>query len=228
MRPLWTQRAELMPPSPAPRAIPHVALAWRPPSRSAGLAGRCEYSSGPTSSAKSAPESSSHRTRPAFRTGWACSARPAGSACYHGTSSSRTPWRATLTALDLTDFPARYGAPYIVLHRSDLLDILLTGCTEAAVGLETGANVTDLQDDGAGVSSGSMPPAPTAWRESLPRRRDGTGRPAPRSEPDRANIHGKAVLGQAMTCGWDLLAPCPDKSLIVRPACRGRHRWSQF
>jgi len=26
-----------------------------------------------------------------------------------------------LTALDLTDFPDRYGGPYIVLHRSDLL-----------------------------------------------------------------------------------------------------------
>ncbi len=56
-----------------------------------------------------------------------------------------------LTALDLTDFTDRYGAPYIVLHRSDLLDILVRGCAEAGVGLETGADVTDLRDDGASV-----------------------------------------------------------------------------
>jgi 3-hydroxybenzoate 6-monooxygenase len=30
-----------------------------------------------------------------------------------------------LTSLDLTDFPARYGAPYLVLHRNDLLSALL-------------------------------------------------------------------------------------------------------
>ncbi|HUK69494.1 MAG TPA: FAD-dependent monooxygenase [Streptosporangiaceae bacterium] len=56
-----------------------------------------------------------------------------------------------LTALDLTDFPDRYGAPYIVLHRSDLLDILLQGCTDAGVGLEAAADVTELRDDGASV-----------------------------------------------------------------------------
>jgi 2-polyprenyl-6-methoxyphenol hydroxylase-like FAD-dependent oxidoreductase len=56
-----------------------------------------------------------------------------------------------LTALDLTDFPARYGGPYVVLHRSDLLEILLAGCAGAGVGLETDAQVTELRDDGGGV-----------------------------------------------------------------------------
>jgi 3-hydroxybenzoate 6-monooxygenase len=56
-----------------------------------------------------------------------------------------------LTALDLTDFPERYGGPYIVLHRSDLLQILLAGCGGAGVGLETDAQVTELRDDGGGV-----------------------------------------------------------------------------
>ena len=56
-----------------------------------------------------------------------------------------------LTALDLTDFPERYGAPYIVLHRSDLLDILLAGCADAGVALEPGANVTDVAESGASV-----------------------------------------------------------------------------
>src|SRR5262249_22165018 len=56
-----------------------------------------------------------------------------------------------LTALDLTDFPERYGAPYIVLHRSDLLDILLAGCADAGVALEPGANVTDVAENGASV-----------------------------------------------------------------------------
>jgi 3-hydroxybenzoate 6-monooxygenase len=56
-----------------------------------------------------------------------------------------------LTALDLTDFPERYGGPYIVLHRSDLLEILVAGCAGAGVGLETDARVTELRDDGGGV-----------------------------------------------------------------------------
>ena len=56
-----------------------------------------------------------------------------------------------LTALDLTDFPDRYGGPYIVLHRSDLLEILLSGCVQAGVGLETDAQVTELREDGGSV-----------------------------------------------------------------------------
>jgi len=56
-----------------------------------------------------------------------------------------------LTALDLTDFPERYGAPYIVLHRSDLLDVLLKGCADDGVALEAGANVTGLATRAASV-----------------------------------------------------------------------------
>ncbi len=56
-----------------------------------------------------------------------------------------------LTALDLTDFPARYGAPYLVLHRNDLLRALLEGCEEADVKLHTDAHVTSLEDTGDGV-----------------------------------------------------------------------------
>lgn len=53
-----------------------------------------------------------------------------------------------LTALDLTDFPQRYGGPYVVLHRSDLLNILLKGGDEAGVSLETDALVERVVDDG--------------------------------------------------------------------------------
>jgi 2-polyprenyl-6-methoxyphenol hydroxylase-like FAD-dependent oxidoreductase len=56
-----------------------------------------------------------------------------------------------LTSLDLTDFPARYGTPYLVLHRNDLLSALLEGCAESGVGLYTDAGVTELEDTGAGV-----------------------------------------------------------------------------
>jgi len=56
-----------------------------------------------------------------------------------------------LTSLDLTDFPARYGAPYLVLHRNDLLTALLQRCVQSGVGLHTDANVTGLTDTGAGV-----------------------------------------------------------------------------
>ncbi|BEP14855.1 3-hydroxybenzoate 6-hydroxylase [Acidothermaceae bacterium B102] len=56
-----------------------------------------------------------------------------------------------LTWLDLTDFPKRYGGPYIVLHRSDLLDILLRAGIEAGVGLETNAHVETVADEGGRV-----------------------------------------------------------------------------
>ena len=54
-----------------------------------------------------------------------------------------------LTSLELTDFPARYGAPYLVLHRDDLLSALLHACEASGVGLYTDANVTELRDTGA-------------------------------------------------------------------------------
>jgi 2-polyprenyl-6-methoxyphenol hydroxylase-like FAD-dependent oxidoreductase len=59
-----------------------------------------------------------------------------------------------LTSLELTDFPARYGAPYLVLHRDDLLSALLDACQASGVGLYTDANVTELKDTGrAAVAS---------------------------------------------------------------------------
>jgi 3-hydroxybenzoate 6-monooxygenase len=54
-----------------------------------------------------------------------------------------------LTSLDLTDFPARYGAPYLVMHRNDLLSALLDACVRSGVGLHTDANVIELKDTGA-------------------------------------------------------------------------------
>lgn len=53
---------------------------------------------------------------------------------------------AELTHLPLVDFPARYGGPYVVMHRSDLLEILLDGCREAGVELVTGARVTAIDE----------------------------------------------------------------------------------
>jgi 3-hydroxybenzoate 6-monooxygenase len=53
-----------------------------------------------------------------------------------------------LTSLDLADFPARYGAPYLVLHRGDLLSALLSGCVAHGVRLETDASVAGLTDTG--------------------------------------------------------------------------------
>jgi 3-hydroxybenzoate 6-monooxygenase len=53
-----------------------------------------------------------------------------------------------LTSLDLTDFPQRYGAPYLVLHRNDLLSALVDACAGAGVRLCTDVNVTDLTDTG--------------------------------------------------------------------------------
>jgi 2-polyprenyl-6-methoxyphenol hydroxylase-like FAD-dependent oxidoreductase len=54
-----------------------------------------------------------------------------------------------LTSLELTDFPARYGAPYLVLHRNDLLGALLEACVQSGVGLHTDAHVIELRDTGA-------------------------------------------------------------------------------
>jgi 3-hydroxybenzoate 6-monooxygenase len=58
-----------------------------------------------------------------------------------------------LTSLDLTDFPSRYGAPYLVLHRNDLLSALLEGCEQSGVKLHTNAQVTALEDTGSGVAA---------------------------------------------------------------------------
>jgi salicylate hydroxylase len=47
-------------------------------------------------------------------------------------------------------FRARYGQPYAVMHRGDLLDVLLAACrAHEAVTLENNKRVTDIQDRGA-------------------------------------------------------------------------------
>ncbi|MDT4892344.1 MAG: 3-hydroxybenzoate 6-monooxygenase [Pseudonocardiales bacterium] len=55
---------------------------------------------------------------------------------------------AELTALDLGEaFEQRYGAPYVVLHRTDLLDVLLAACRVAGVILENDKSVTDVSSE---------------------------------------------------------------------------------
>ncbi|MFC4943512.1 FAD-dependent monooxygenase [Pseudonocardia sp. GCM10023141] len=49
-----------------------------------------------------------------------------------------------LTHLDLADAARRYGAPYVVIHRSDLHAILVRACGDAGVDLVTSATVTDV------------------------------------------------------------------------------------
>ncbi|HEV7871874.1 MAG TPA: FAD-dependent monooxygenase [Modestobacter sp.] len=59
-----------------------------------------------------------------------------------------------LTSLDLGEgFRRRYGGPYVVVHRSDLLDVLVAACAAAGVALETGRATVDVRpdDDGAAV-----------------------------------------------------------------------------
>jgi 3-hydroxybenzoate 6-monooxygenase len=58
-----------------------------------------------------------------------------------------------LTSLELADFPARYGGPYLVLHRNDLLSALLDGCVQSGVGLYTDANVTEITGSGEGAAA---------------------------------------------------------------------------
>jgi 3-hydroxybenzoate 6-monooxygenase len=50
-----------------------------------------------------------------------------------------------LTHLDLAETTRRYGAPYVVIHRSDLHAVLLRGCREAGVDLVTDAAVHDVE-----------------------------------------------------------------------------------
>jgi 2-polyprenyl-6-methoxyphenol hydroxylase-like FAD-dependent oxidoreductase len=50
-----------------------------------------------------------------------------------------------LTHLDLADTARRYGAPYVVIHRSDLHAVLLRACREAGVDLVTDAAVHDVE-----------------------------------------------------------------------------------
>jgi salicylate hydroxylase len=50
-----------------------------------------------------------------------------------------------LTRLDLRDVQARYGFPYVVIHRSDLHGILLRACRRAGVDLVTDVTVTGYE-----------------------------------------------------------------------------------
>jgi salicylate hydroxylase len=59
-----------------------------------------------------------------------------------------------LTSLDLTEgFRARYGAPYVVLHRSDLLNILVEACVAEGVELLPEQDVQAVTDHGDRVSA---------------------------------------------------------------------------
>ncbi len=58
---------------------------------------------------------------------------------------------AELTHLPLAGLTERYGGPYLVLHRSDLLDALLDAARAAGVELETGARVASVEDSGEAV-----------------------------------------------------------------------------
>ena len=58
-----------------------------------------------------------------------------------------------LTSVDLEeDFRARYGAPYVVIHRSDLLEILHHHCKEAGVELTTRSRVDRAESDDSTAS----------------------------------------------------------------------------
>jgi salicylate hydroxylase len=59
-----------------------------------------------------------------------------------------------LTALDLGGkFTARYGAPYVVMHRSDLLTILYDACRASGVELRPDQDVTAVTDGGDAVQA---------------------------------------------------------------------------
>jgi 2-polyprenyl-6-methoxyphenol hydroxylase-like FAD-dependent oxidoreductase len=52
-----------------------------------------------------------------------------------------------LTALDVTDFDKRYGGPYVVVHRADLLSILLEACrAEPSIELVPGKAITRVEE----------------------------------------------------------------------------------
>ncbi|TDD27116.1 FAD-dependent oxidoreductase [Actinomadura sp. KC06] len=58
-----------------------------------------------------------------------------------------------LTHLDLDDgFVRRYGAPYVVIHRSDLLAILTRACERAGVTLVADCDVRDVTNEPDGVT----------------------------------------------------------------------------
>ncbi len=58
---------------------------------------------------------------------------------------------AELARLDLAEVECRYGAPYLVIHRSDLHGVLMRACRERGVDLRAGEQCVDYElfDDGA-------------------------------------------------------------------------------
>jgi 2-polyprenyl-6-methoxyphenol hydroxylase-like FAD-dependent oxidoreductase len=57
-----------------------------------------------------------------------------------------------LTVLDLEHTRRRYGYPYLVMHRSDLLDVLVQRCrSEPRIVLSAESDVTSVEDAGTGV-----------------------------------------------------------------------------
>ncbi|MBD5787612.1 FAD-dependent oxidoreductase [Cellulosimicrobium terreum] len=59
---------------------------------------------------------------------------------------------ADLATLDLGErFQERYGAPYVVVHRTDLHAVLLEACREAGVELVTGTTIAGVSQDDRGT-----------------------------------------------------------------------------
>ena len=58
-----------------------------------------------------------------------------------------------LTRLDLADLEARYGFPYLVIHRSDLHATLLRACERAGVDLVTDVRVTGYEQTARGAAA---------------------------------------------------------------------------
>lgn len=64
-------------------------------------------------------------------------------------------FRDAITGEELTrqslgaEFEERYGAPYVVIHRSDLHRILLDACSDSGVNLQNGVFVQKVETDGA-------------------------------------------------------------------------------
>jgi 2-polyprenyl-6-methoxyphenol hydroxylase-like FAD-dependent oxidoreductase len=59
---------------------------------------------------------------------------------------------SVLTRLDLRDAQRRYGFPYVVIHRSDLHALFLSGCRDAGAELLTSQQVTGYQNKGAAAA----------------------------------------------------------------------------
>jgi salicylate hydroxylase len=74
-----------------------------------------------------------------------------------GVTPRRMVFRDALTGDELTHldlgaaFVERYGAPYVVIHRSDLLTILVDACRDAGVELVPGTAVDDVETDAGGA-----------------------------------------------------------------------------